>query len=439
MALSNLRDKSASQILRALLTAFSVAFLIAAVFAPDRAEIFNGFVRINLNPGQLTKDYFFNEIGSLSGALLNMGIVGLICNAMMFLPGAAVGGGTVAAYMLTVGFSSFGLNVITILPIILGTIVYSLVKRQSFAKNINFAMFSTALSPLIGEMLLRYPNMAGEDGAIPLHGITFTGVLLAILLGIVIGMAMPALCGHSQFFHKGYDLYNAGPAAGFLCLLLVAILYKTLGVDAPKVAATLGDGYNTFCITFCTIVFALCLIFGLVLNGGLKGYGKLLLDPGHKADFAAKHGIGATVLNFGFYGLFILAYYVIIGAKFTGPTFAVVFCMLAFCAAGATPLNVLPILVGYFVGSLFGVNALNAQAIVVGACFASGLAPISGHYGPIAGVIAGILHYCLVTSVPAIHNGFNLYNGGFTSGLIAFVLVPVLESFFKTIRSQKAG
>ena len=437
MTLTNLREKSAGQILRALLTAFSAAFLIAAVCAPDRAEIFTGFVRIISKPGQLTKDYFCSEIGSLSGALLNMGLVGLICNAMMFLPGAAVGSGTVAAYMLTVGFSSFGMNVVTMLPMILGTFVYSLVKRQPFAKNINFAMFSTALAPLIGEMLVRYPNMAAEDGTIALHGVTFTGVLLALLLGVVIGMVMPALCGHSQFFHKGYDLYNAGPAAGFLGLMLVAILYKTLGVDAPKVTATLGDGYNCFCITFCAIVFILCLIFGLVLNGGFKGYGKLILDPGHKADFVAKHGVGATIINFGVYGLFILAYYIIIGAKFTGPTFAVVFCMLAFCAGGATPLNVLPILVGYFIGSLFGVNALNAQAIIVGACFASGLAPISGHYGPIAGVVAGILHYCLVTSVPAIHNGFNLYNGGFTSGLVAFVLVPVLESFFKTIQARK--
>ena len=76
-------------------------------------------------------------------------------------------------------------------------------------------------------------------------------------------------------------------------------------------------------------------------------------------------------------------------------------------------------------------NALTAQAIIVGACFASGMAPISGVYGPLAGIVAGILHYCLVTSVPAIHGGFNLYNGGFTSGLVAFLLVPVLDHFFK--------
>jgi len=44
-----------------------------------------------------------------------------------------------------------------------------------------------------------------------------------------------------------------------------------------------------------------------------------------------------------------------------------------------------------------------------------------------------------VTSVPAIHGGFNLYNGGFTSGLVAFAMVPVLESFFKTIQDKKAA
>ena len=192
------------------------------------------------------------------------------------------------------------------------------------------------------------------------------------------------------------------------------------------------------CNIFALVCFVLCILFGLIINGGFKGYGKLLLDPGHKVDFASRHGIGPCVINFGVYGLFILAYYNLIGAKFTGPTFGVVWCMLAFCAAGATPLNVLPIMVGYFLGSLFGVNALNAQAIVVGLCFASGLAPVSGKYGPIAGVVAGLLHYCLVTSVPAIHGGFNLYNGGFTSGIVAFVLVPVLEHFFRTIEERRA-
>ncbi len=432
MSIEKLRKQSSSTILRIVLSAFTAAFLIGALCAPDRTDMLGGLWRIITRPSLLTKDYFFVEIGSVSGAFLNVALVGAVCCLMMYLPGAVVGGGTVAAYMLTVGFSFFGINILNILPIILGTAVYSLLKRQSFAKNINFAMFSTALAPLASEMLFRYPGTE-------LRSVTLLGAVLALVIGVVVGVCMPALCAHAQFFHKGYDLYNAGPAAGFLCFMIFATLYKTLGVEAPAIAATLGEGSPVLCNVFALVCFVLCIAFGLALNGGFKGYGKLLLDPGHKVDFAAKHGIGPCVINFGVYGLFILAYYNLIGAKFTGPTFGVVWCMLAFCAAGATPLNVLPIMVGYFLGSLFGVNALNAQAIVVGLCFASGLAPVSGKYGPIAGVVAGLMHYCLVTSVPAIHGGFNLYNGGFTSGIVAFVLVPVLEHFFKTFEERRAA
>lgn len=432
MSIEKLRKQSSSTILRIVLSAFTAAFLIGALCAPDRTDMLGGLWRIITRPSLLTKDYFFVEIGSVSGAFLNVALVGAVCCLMMYLPGAVVGGGTVAAYMLTVGFSFFGINILNILPIILGTAVYSLLKRQSFAKNINFAMFSTALAPLASEMLFRYPGTE-------VRSVTLLGAVLALVIGVVVGVCMPALCAHAQFFHKGYDLYNAGPAAGFLCFMIFATLYKTLGVEAPAIAATLGEGSPVLCNVFALVCFVLCIAFGLALNGGFKGYGKLLLDPGHKVDFAAKHGIGPCVINFGVYGLFILAYYNLIGAKFTGPTFGVVWCMLAFCAAGATPLNVLPIMVGYFLGSLFGVNALNAQAIVVGLCFASGLAPVSGKYGPIAGVVAGLMHYCLVTSVPAIHGGFNLYNGGFTSGIVAFVLVPVLEHFFKTFEERRAA
>ena len=432
MNLVKLRSKSASEILRFVLTAFTVAFAIGAVCAPDRGEMLGGLMRIISKPSLLTKDYFFQEIGSVSGAMLNAALVGAVCNLLMYLPGATVAGGTVAAYMLTIGFCFFGINIVNIIPMILGTLIYSCAKQQPFAKNINFAMFSTALAPLVSEVLWRYPGTE-------VRAITFAGVALAFAIGLVVSFCMPALCAHAVSFHKGYDLYNAGPAAGFLCFVIYCVMYKAIGVEAPAIAGTLGDGNNAaFCNTFAIICFALCLIFGLAINGGFKGYKALILDPGHKADFASKHGVGATVINFGIYGLFILAYYNLVGAKFTGPTFGVVWCMLAFCAAGSTPLNVLPILVGYVIASLFGATAINAQAIVVGACFASGLAPISGHYGPIAGIIAGILHYCTVTSVPAIHGGFNLYNGGFTSGLVAFAMVPVLEHFFKQIGAKKA-
>ena len=119
-------------------------------------------------------------------------------------------------------------------------------------------------------------------------------------------------------------------------------------------------------------------------------------------------------------------------------TLGIVFCMVCFGAAGAHPGNVWPIMVGYIAASfaftqfLGGVFPVNAQAILVGLCFASGLAPISGAYGWWAGVIGGAMHYALVTSIPPVHGGFSLYNGGFTALVVAVILVPQLETFCKT-------
>ena len=47
------------------------------------------------------------------------------------------------------------------------------------------------------------------------------------------------------------------------------------------------------------------------------------------------------------------------------------------------------------------------------------------------------MHYILVTSVPTLHGGYCLYNGGFTAALICLILVPQLEKFFKTKEERK--
>ena len=147
-------------------------------------------------------------------------------------------------------------------------------------------------------------------------------------------------------------------------------------------------------------------------------------------------------MNVGIYGLFICAYYFAVGASFNGVTLGIIFCMVCFGANGAHPGNVWPIMVGYVAFSFLATNLLggafpvNAQAILVGLCFASGLAPIAGNYGWWAGILASGMHYFLVTSIPAIHGGFSLYNGGFTALVIAMILVPQLETFCKT-KEQK--
>ena len=83
-------------------------------------------------------------------------------------------------------------------------------------------------------------------------------------------------------------------------------------------------------------------------------------------------------------------------------------------------------------------GAINAQAIVVGLCYANGLSPIADKYGWRYGFIAAVLHYLLVTSVPKLHGGFCRYNGGFTAALICIILVPSLERFSQDKFQRKA-
>ena len=136
-------------------------------------------------------------------------------------------------------------------------------------------------------------------------------------------------------------------------------------------------------------------------------------------------------------------------ASFNGVTLGIIFCMLCTCNSGSHPGNVWPIMLGYVLASFLagglsrvaGGNftfVINAQAIAVGLCFANGLSPITSKYGWFWGMVAAVMHYFLVTSVPNLHGGFCLYNGGFTAAVICILLVPELECFCKTKAERKA-
>ena len=132
-------------------------------------------------------------------------------------------------------------------------------------------------------------------------------------------------------------------------------------------------------------------------------------------------------------------------------TLGIVFCMLSTCNSGSHPGNVWPIMAGYMVTSILftfiarclGCESnglgIGSQSILIGLCYANGLSPISGKYGFGYGILAGGLHYLLVTAVPDMHGGFLLYNGGFTAALICIMLVPQLEKFCKTKEERKAA
>jgi len=437
MTLQRQRASGNSRILRIMMCAFTAAFLVAAFVSPDRSEMLGGLKRLVTQPSLWLKDAFMADLGCVSGALLNTALVGLVCCALTLLPEARINGGTVMAYFLTVGCSFFGINIVNMLPLMLGVAVFALIRRIPLGRVLNYFMFATALSPFITELLFRYPLA-------DVRAITPLGIGLALLIGVLTGCLLPVLCQAFMNINKGYNLHNAGPAAGFLCMVFFTVLYKVFFADAPGTKVIVGDEHRLFVNLFCVAACALLTVGGLVLNGGLGDYLQLIRDSGHQVDFTSKYTIGANLMNMGVVGLGSLLYCNLIGASFNGTTMGMILCMMGGCCAGVTPLNVLPIVLGYVVMGLLNIAgatdwAMSNANLVIGLGFASGLAPIAGEYGIIAGGVAGILHYSLVSRMNYMHGGFDLYGCALASGIVCLVLLPILEYFFKTKDQRASG
>ena len=402
----------------------------------------SGFYLILSQPAKVSTNYFW--LGGYAATFLNMGLVALIALVLFALFKTNVNNVSTLAFLLTVGFGSWGINALNILPTVLGVVLYAFVKREKLSTLTNAMLFSTGIAPLISDLLVRYPNAE-------VVGFNLVGAGLAIVAGLAIGFFLPAGLAHSPNVHKGFDHYSAAVPIGMTAFALQGILFKTMGVELPAApgAETLQVASQLTVDIFCGVVFGLCIVFALLLGCKPKDYWQLMKDPGHGVSFSAKYGNAAMLMNVGVFGLFIVLYYNLIGASFNGVTFGVIFCMLACCNSGSHPRNVLPIMLGYVAASfLFGwlsgvaggkfSQAINAQAIVVGLCYANGLSPIAGKYGWQYGFAAAVLHYCMVTTVPNLHGGFCLYNGGFTAALVCLLFVPILERFFKTKEERRA-
>ena len=425
----SIKQMSERSFLKIFFFLFSGAFLIAAFFMPDRADMIPGLLRIIKNPTLSSTNAFY--IGGYAATFLNMGLLGVICSVLYSIPGDKPNHEAVLITLLTIGFGSWGIHILNIWPTMLGVVLYCLVKKEPMGNYTNLMMLTTGLAPFISEILVRYPY----DQVV---SISFPRILLALAVGIPAGFTIPAGLRNAPNVHRGLTVYSAALPVGMAAFLMQSVLYRVMGVEIPPAVSELTVGSAFIVNTFCCILFGICVVAALILGCRPKDYVQLLLDPKVVTNFSATYGNEVFLMNVGCFGFFILGYYNLIGADFNGVTFGVIFCMLCTCNAGSHPANVWPIMLGYaLIARLFQLVAplangdftmvLNSQPIIVGLCYANGLSLLSDKYGWFWGMVAAILHYCMVTTTPLVHGGMCLYNGGFTTGLVCLLMLPTLE------------
>ena len=445
-------------LIRAYTLFISLFFLVATPFAVlygEEWDFFDNLFRILTSPCPLVTDYF--ALGGLGSTLFNAAVCGLFANVIIYASRLHANATTLAGYMLIVAHCFYGLNFLNMWPPFIGVLLYCTVMKKKVSENIHIAFFATALAPFVSEVLFRY-SVGKFDPDVT--QINWVGITIAIVCGIAVGFVVLPLLPGTTAMHRGYNLYKAGLAIGILGIFIYAFMYNTLGIDTPSAMLidnvkyyTMPYGYRAFMNGFFLIIFAITFIFGLILcHGDIKDYGRLLKCTGKGTDYTDKFGMPICMINIAVYGVCILAYLNIVfilpefitmlpsGVGFTGATVGVVFAALTFAADGQHPRNVFPIVVGYVV--LFVVViliclvtgldmpwTLSTQAYINGLAFATGLCPFAGKYGFKYGVIAGFLSATICTLTASFHGGFVLYNGGFTAGLTALVLVPWLDFY----------
>ena len=448
--MKKIRNLSESNFLKLFFGFFTLCFLVASFCMPDRATMFSGLWKILSGTCKISTNYF--ALGGYAATFLNMGLVGVVCTLLVCLPGSKPNNVTTLGVILTIGFGSWGINPLNMIPTVLGVCLYALVKKEKLGAVSNAMLYSTGIAPLISDLLFRYPGTE-------YIGFNGLGIVMALFIGLVIGFFLPAGLTHAPNIHKGYDHYSAAVPIGFTAFILRAALYTVLlGQKTSELSTMAALDVASWANTniFCLAVFALCIIFALLMGCTPKDYWNLMKDSGHGVCFNAKYGNAPFLMNVGVFGLLILGYFNLAGALdgrnvWTGMTFGIVFCMLSTCNSGSHPRNVLPIMLGYilssylfaWLGKLLGNDSfaltIGNQSILIGLCYANGMSPIAGKYGWGLGMLAAALHYLLVTAVPDMHGGFCLYNGGFTAALICLLFVPQLERFCRTKEERKAA
>lgn len=400
-----------------LLCVVAASLLLVGFLTDTPENILDGLGRILSTPAGLITDSIV--VGGMGAAFVNAGLVTLLSLSVFHLSKVTFSGLTIACIFLMSGFALFGKDILNIMPILLGSYLYSLFMRQAFAKFIYAAFFGTTLSPIVSEFA----------HAMPLD--SWICYLIAMLIGVSVGFLIPPLSSFTIGLHRGYNLYNVGFAAGLLSMLVISIS-RAFGV-VFTIKHIWSSGNNLLLSAYCFSLFSLFIASGFYLNGrSFKGFKRVMTHPGRAyADFVMLEGFPLTLVNIGVCGILGVLYILAVGGDLNGPTLSGIFALSGFGAFGKHLKNTVPLIAGCWLFAVVTHNSPITPSLQIAALFVTGLAPVAGQFGAFWGIITGFVHAAIVMNITVLHGGLNLYNNGFAGGLAAILLIPIMQIFRK--------
>ncbi len=209
----NAEAKLARAVMLALIALLGVYGIGASRF--DAAQLIAGLGIIVVQPDILINDYV--EKAGLGAAFLNAALCALVGYLILRRSRVLISGPAMAAVFTIAGFSLFGKNIANIWPSMLGVYFFSALSKRPFSENVLVALFGTALAPLSSEIAF------GLGLATPWNFIA------ALAAGSAAGFLLSPIARSALDFHRGYNLYNIGFAAGFIGTVTLSFL-KAFGI-----------------------------------------------------------------------------------------------------------------------------------------------------------------------------------------------------------------
>lgn len=391
---------------------FGLGLILFGLVQDTPREILAGLWNIITHEDVLITDYIASA--GMGAAFVNAGLVTLITAGILYVLNEPPNAPLLVTVGLMAGFSLFGKNFVNMWPILFGTALYALVKREPFSRYVHVGLRATALSPMVSFMGCELNVWAG------------------ILIGIAIGFLIPPVSEYTFRVQNGMNLYGIGFSCGLLAMMMVPA-FKAFGLS-PASAFYWSSGNNRLLGISLAV---LCLIFigsGLILDPkhAVSGYWKLLHTTGRSpSDYLRVFGGPPVLINMGVNGLLATGYIIFIGGDLNGATIGAIFTIIGFSGYGKHARNILPVMGGVLLGSLLNHVQFNHSSLQLAGLFGTTLAPFSGFYGWPFGILAGLIHSSVVLQAGLPLEGMNLYNNGFSGGLVAIVLDPILISLLR--------